>query len=222
MLQEDRRHRLRQLSEGLEDYQDRDPVDVAGDPSVPPDDLRDLFDFGFGFDRETYQGILRALAGNPSTPPDLLVQHLAGSYPEEFLANPALGLLLLENPQLLQALSRHAFLGLVSTSAGQRMLGKRQRYTFTQAHKAASRYHDSRQMTLRQLPRVLEIYQTGAIHIEPPLHGASWHQSTDGLIAELNGSWPSARSIDFSDLLDLADQAPAKKREAKISELLDF
>ena len=44
-----------------------------------------------------------ALAGNPNTPVELLLQ-LAAEFPREFLANPALPLLLLENPRLLEPL----------------------------------------------------------------------------------------------------------------------
>jgi hypothetical protein len=43
---------------------------------------------------------LAAVASNPNTPVETLLR-LAGAYPEQFCANPALPLLLLENPNLL-------------------------------------------------------------------------------------------------------------------------
>lgn len=66
---------------------------LAQDPATPPGQLQDL---GLGTNS---RAIKQAVAGNPNTPPALLLA-LAGRYWQAFLENPVLPLLLLEDPGL--------------------------------------------------------------------------------------------------------------------------
>ena len=66
---------------------------LAQDPATPPAQLQDL---GLG---PNSRAIKQAVAGNPNTPPALLLA-LAGRYWQAFLENPVLPLLLLEDPGL--------------------------------------------------------------------------------------------------------------------------
>lgn len=65
---------------------------VAKNPSATPELLRELSFINNIKIRES-------LVSNPNTPKDILFE-LAGEFPQEFIANPILDLLLLENPQL--------------------------------------------------------------------------------------------------------------------------
>lgn len=65
---------------------------VAKNPHTPPKALKKL-----GSSRDKY--IRKAVAGNPNTPADIM-SGLGGQFPMELLGNPALDLLLLENPDL--------------------------------------------------------------------------------------------------------------------------
>jgi hypothetical protein len=67
-------------------------------PTTRPDRLREL---------AGDHSLEPFLAQNPNTPPDLLCQ-LAASYPQQFLANPVLPLLFLENPRFSGMLSDEA------------------------------------------------------------------------------------------------------------------
>jgi hypothetical protein len=78
----------------------------AKDPNTPISRLLALW-------REQNPQILRALAQNPGTPVDKLLI-LAQRYPAEFLENPVLPLLLLENPNVLHACPGEVFLALLA------------------------------------------------------------------------------------------------------------
>jgi len=65
---------------------------VAKNPCTPPKALKKL-----GSSRDKYTR--KAVAGNPNTPADIM-SGLGGQFPMELLGNPALDLLLLENPDL--------------------------------------------------------------------------------------------------------------------------
>ena len=97
----------------------RSPKIEAADPSTTPERLTELADQSVELARLVAQNpsapeqlliklsrshdvsIRRSLAGNPSTPLDVL--HSVGKkFPKELLKNPALNLLLLENPNLLR------------------------------------------------------------------------------------------------------------------------
>lgn len=67
---------------------------IAKNPNTPADQLLEL---ALSEDVE----ILKAIATNPNTPPDLLVE-LAGGYLEKIGENPALDLILMENPNFLE------------------------------------------------------------------------------------------------------------------------
>lgn len=78
---------------------------VATNPSTPSDLLQKLSKYD---DLETRRNVTL----NPNTSTDILFK-LAQYFPEEFLNNPILGLLLLENPNLLQTIPADTFLELL-------------------------------------------------------------------------------------------------------------
>ena len=80
-------------------------LEEAKDPNTKPARLVEL-------SQEQDQKILVALAQNPSTPLDTLLV-LAQRYPADFLANPVLPVLLLENPNVLHGCSYEAAKALV-------------------------------------------------------------------------------------------------------------
>ena len=67
-----------------------EPIRLAGDPFTPVEQLWGLYAVG-------RKDVREALVGNPNAPEDLLLK-LLPAYPKQFLANPALPLLLLERP----------------------------------------------------------------------------------------------------------------------------
>jgi hypothetical protein len=82
-------------------------ITLARDPSCSAGELLQL-------SRSQDSAVLRALAQNPSTPLSVLLR-LGGGFPDEFLQNPVLPLLLLEDPLFLQRVelenwSAHRFL----------------------------------------------------------------------------------------------------------------
>jgi hypothetical protein len=76
----------------------------AADPAAPPARLREIHrEQGCFRGRDvsrSQQRVLDALARNPNTPPEVL-RELAGTFPDAFLRNPVLPLLLLEDPDFL-------------------------------------------------------------------------------------------------------------------------
>ncbi|MBW4603797.1 MAG: hypothetical protein KME29_30600 [Calothrix sp. FI2-JRJ7] len=78
---------------------------VAANPNAPPNLLQKLSKFD---DLETRQNV----AGNPNTAIDILLK-LGKDFPEEFLNNPILGLLVLENPNFLESILTNTFIELL-------------------------------------------------------------------------------------------------------------
>jgi hypothetical protein len=78
----------------------------AQSPATTPDVLRRLADC-------EEPRIRRAVAENPNTPVDVALQ-LAEDAPDSFLRNPAVSLLVLEDPALLQCLSEKALWGVLN------------------------------------------------------------------------------------------------------------
>ena len=80
-------------------------LSVAANPSTPPDVLEQM-------SNATDLALVARVAANPNTPTPVLLS-LAEQFPEAFLANPVLPLLLIESPCLLEALSPQALLSLL-------------------------------------------------------------------------------------------------------------
>src|SRR5215469_18458286 len=80
-------------------------LSVAANPSTPPDVLEQM-------SNATDLALVARVAANPNTPTPVLLS-LAEQFPEAFLANPVLPLLLIESPRLLEALSPQALFSLL-------------------------------------------------------------------------------------------------------------
>ncbi len=78
---------------------------VAANPNAPPKLLQKLSKYN---DLKTRKN----LAGNPNTTIDILFK-LGKDFPEEFLNNPILGLLLLENPNFIESIPADTFIELL-------------------------------------------------------------------------------------------------------------
>jgi hypothetical protein len=85
-------------------------LNEAKDPNTRPTRLAEL-------SQSKDPCVVEAVAKNPGTPPERLLL-LAQKYPAQFLENPVLPLLLLENPNALHALKKGAARELLRVSAG--------------------------------------------------------------------------------------------------------
>ncbi len=208
MLQEARRHQLRQLSEGHEEDEERRLRKLLANPSADPDELADIWNFGAGLPEEAFQ----LLARNPNTPPEILVG-LLSMHPDDVLRNPVFPLLLLEQPKLLQELPSSTVAALVKAPSFKRMLG---RPVKTLTFRAAEQMLRG---TTAQIPERIEEYQVGFFQAILRPGKSEWF-ANPGETAEWVGELFDTASITWEDVHDLSDQGQAQFRREVVQRVL--
>lgn len=101
------RVRLSALLDDSESRRRSERLDEAKRPDTPAGRLRRILEEEMQQGWHCSENVLRAVAANANTPPDIL-KGLMARYPDAVCANPALPLLLLESPDFLTGLSRPA------------------------------------------------------------------------------------------------------------------